>query len=110
MREITLPMPPSMNALYRHAGHVVYKTELARTWEKDAGILLSTQWKEKCKEGAVMLVVDLFLKRDRDIDNSLKVLLDLMQGKVYENDKQINHLTIRKLEDKSDPRVVIQVL
>lgn len=111
MKEITLPVPPSVNAMYRHVGHTVYKTDTAKVWEKDARTLLSTQWKEKPKLGAVTLVIDLCLKTIAgDIDNRLKALLDVMQGKVYENDKQIIHLTIRKLKDAKNPRVIIQVI
>ena len=110
MKEITLPLPPSVNAMYRHAGHMVYKTADAKQWEKDAMLLLNTQWKEKPKLGAVTLVVDLFMKTlAGDIDNRLKALLDIMQGKVYVNDKQINHLTIRKFKYAKNPRVIVQV-
>lgn len=44
-------------------------------------------------------------KRKRDIDNYNKILLDAMEGIVYEDDSQIIEMTTKKFYDKERPRV-----
>jgi len=44
-----------------------------------------------------------------DIDNSLKVLLDALQGHVYNDDAQIVELHAYRYDDKRDPRVEVDV-
>lgn len=48
--------------------------------------------------------------RKRDIDAYLKILLDSMEGIVYENDNQIVELHCFKEVDIKNPRTVIQIL
>jgi crossover junction endodeoxyribonuclease RusA len=100
---LVLPLPPSVNALYRHHGHITYKTKVAKDWIKECLKLVKVK---KPMQGRVDLSVNLYLKRDRDIDNSLKCLLDLIQeAKIIENDSQIYSLLVIKDFDKLQPRV-----
>ena len=46
-------------------------------------------------------------KHKRDIDNYAKLVLDSMEGIVYEDDKQIKRITIEKFYDKKSPRTEI---
>ena len=46
-------------------------------------------------------------KHKRDIDNYAKLVLDSMEGIVYEDDKQIKRITIEKFYDKESPRTEI---
>jgi len=48
-------------------------------------------------------------KRERDIDNFSKLLLDALTGIVYEDDSQIVSLTITKAYDKENPRVDVEI-
>ncbi|MCK5017767.1 MAG: RusA family crossover junction endodeoxyribonuclease [Candidatus Peribacteraceae bacterium] len=46
-------------------------------------------------------------RHKRDIDNYAKLILDSMEGIVYEDDKQIKKITIEKFYDKENPRIEI---
>lgn len=109
----TLPVPPSVNRIYgvTHDGkYQVYKKRDVKSWEWDAGWQIRKQKKGKMLEGRITMAIHFFYSRDRDIDNGLKVLLDLMQHlRVYENDKQIVFLTVAKSQDTKNPRVEIGV-
>ena len=48
-------------------------------------------------------------KRRRDIDAHLKILLDAMEGIVYDNDNQIFEMHVTKNYDKENPRVEITI-
>jgi Holliday junction resolvase RusA-like endonuclease len=49
--------------------------------------------------------------RDRDIDNSLKILLDSFNGVIYKDDKQVIELNIRKIKitKKLDIKSIIKI-
>lgn len=47
--------------------------------------------------------------RRRDLDNCLKVVLDALQGYLYENDDQIVEIHARRFDDKHNPRVEISI-
>lgn len=49
-------------------------------------------------------------KRVRDLDNHLKIVFDALTGVVWEDDKQIQEMTIRKDYDKENPRVELDVV
>ena len=49
-------------------------------------------------------------KRKRDVDAYIKILLDSMEGIVYENDNQINELHAYKEYDKGNARTIVQIL
>lgn len=53
------------------------------------------------------LTMDVFFSSDRpDIDNSVKVILDMLQSsKVIKNDRLCSELHVRKLIDKKNPRI-----
>ena len=48
-------------------------------------------------------------RKSGDLDGRLKVLLDAMQGSVYENDSQIVELHAFRSEDKLNPRMEVHV-
>jgi Holliday junction resolvase RusA-like endonuclease len=57
-------------------------------------------------EGEVRLDIWIYYSTQRpDLDESL--ILDLLQGKVYANDRQVRERHVYHLTDKYDPRVVI---
>ena len=92
--KLILPIPPSVNEMYRHHGHITYKTKIAKDWIKECLKLIKVR---KPYKGSVDLSVNFYFKRDRDIDNSLKALLDLLQeASVIENDSQVFSMVITK--------------
>ena len=48
--------------------------------------------------------------RKRDVDAYIKILLDAMEGIVYENDNQISELHVYRHVDKKNPRTEIEVV
>ena len=69
-------------------------------------------WRFPVATGNVNLKIDLYFgtKRKCDIDNFNKLVLDSLTGIVYEDDSQIQELTLRKFYDKENPRVVVSFL
>lgn len=77
---ITLPFPPSINALYRAVGGRSILSEKYRKWKSEAGLTLISQRPRKMP-GKVAVSVELCApdKRRRDADNAgTKALLDLL--------------------------------
>lgn len=107
---ITLPLPPSINATYKRNANNFYKSNEAKAWEEEAGYILMQYRPQKPLLGALFCQIDLFLKRDRDVDGSNKLVIDLLEKmKFFENDSQIEHLNIKKFVDKKNPRLEIQI-
>lgn len=115
MLRITLPYPPSVNRYWRHVGSRVLVSKGGREYRSIVNDIMQRQ---KVKKHDGELIVDIRLipadRRRRDVDNSLKALLDAMQaGGAYDDDSQIVRLTVEKFEPESDvPRseVVIRHL
>lgn len=106
--KLTLPMSPSVNEMYRHHGHITYKTKVAKDWIK---VCLKSIRKRRTITGHVDISAYFYFKRDRDIDNGLKALLDVLQeAKVIANDSQVYSLVCTKDFDKENPRVEVTVL
>lgn len=66
------------------------------------------QWQGEPLEGPVTLIAYIYYpSRRQDLDESL--LMDLLQGIAYHNDRQIECKVIRRGLDKVHPRVELQV-
>ena len=84
MSEITLPLPPSVNALYRNRkkdgkGRGRIKTERYNTWLNAAGWELNQQKPPKVKGNYILwLYCERPDKRRRDLGNLLKAMEDLL--------------------------------
>ena len=78
----------------------------ALAWE------IASEWQNEPLSTPVTLNILQYFgdKRKRDIDAYIKVLLDSMEGIVYENDNQVNEMHVYKEYDKENPRVIVQVL
>lgn len=101
---LELPVPPSVNAIWRSARNgKVFKTHKARNYQNAAKLsarsALEAAWNDgeiplTGKVGINIIYVASETSRNRDIDNMLKLILDSLQGVVYENDSQVNHISI----------------
>ena len=97
MTELLLPWPPSLNQCYRtHNGRVLISKSGRQYRELIANLAMINQWP---KFGTVRLRVEIEAyppdKRNRDLDNLFKILLDsLEKAGIYSDDNQIDDLQI----------------
>ena len=109
MYRLVLDYPPLLNTLYRTANGRVYKSSAAKDYADAVG------WKaraEGCEPlaGPIVLSVDVYRPRKAgDIDAPLKLLLDCLQGHLYNNDAQIVEIHARRFDDKEHPRIEVTV-
>lgn len=103
---VSLPLPPPLNSVYRMGRGSYYKSTAAKDFTQLCGVLLA-RYKTIEKEQNIGISLKFSLKRDADIDSRLKVLLDSMQGFLYENDSQIIELVVSKEKTKGEPSVEV---
>ena len=113
-KRITLTGSPlSTNHIYRRAryGGMYMTTEgkaLKEKWAWEA----KSQWKLPIiKATSISLSALIFWgdKRKRDLDNANKLMIDSLTGIVYEDDKLIDELIVRREYDKKNPRVEVVI-
>jgi Holliday junction resolvase RusA-like endonuclease len=70
-----------------------------------------SQWKGKPIAGEVELSIYFYFKTKhrRDLDNQNKLVLDALNGIVYEDDSQIDALHLYRYFDAKNPRIEITV-
>ena len=106
--KITFPMPPTDNLIYRTNPHGrgLYMTKEAKQWKIDAG-WIAKEAKVKYTEKPVIIgEIHFYLKRDRDIQGSLKLWFDSLEGIYYKNDSQVIQFgPVYKHKDKDNPRM-----
>ncbi len=98
--EFELPWPPSVNHYYRHVGPRVLISRDGRRYREKVVSLFKFEPVEK-RTGNVELHIELYPpdNRRRDVDNSLKCLLDTFtHAGLYNDDSQICKLTVIKRE------------
>lgn len=106
---ITLPYPPSANRYWRNfRGRMVVSAE-AKAFKVQAALIAKLAGAQMIA-GAVSMLVDIYRPARRgDLDNTLKVTIDALQGIFYENDSQIVEIHARLHDDKRNPRAVVCV-
>jgi Holliday junction resolvase RusA-like endonuclease len=94
---LSLPVPPSVNALYRNVprrGRV--KTRAYRQWLNSAGWEIQLQ-RQGCIGAGFEVEITLPLKTRGDIDNRVKPTLDaLTKFGVIRDDRDCRSITVRK--------------
>ena len=103
-------MSPSVNAMYRRSPgtYGMYKTIEAKNWIKEC---LKIIGKPTLLTGEVAVDVDFYFKRESDLDNRLKALLDVIQeAGIIKNDSQVYRIIARKNSDKKNPRIEASVV
>lgn len=92
----TAPYPPSVNRIWRRAGHVTYKTREAKDYTdalQGAFLQCYGAMPSRLLEGPLKVTLSLYRPQKRgDIDNPTKGCLDSMNGFIYEDDSQIIEL------------------
>jgi len=107
--KITLELPPTDNHLYLQRGKMRFMTRQGKEWKEIAQLLSKQIWKQELLEGELLADIVFYLKRDRDIQGSTKLLLDTFQEIVYNNDNQLTHINLHKMMDKENPRVELTI-
>lgn len=65
----------------------------------------------KGKEKNVVCEITVFEKDNRrDVDATIKIILDVLNGKLWEDDSQIWRMSIRQFVDKQNPRVEVNCI
>lgn len=101
----TLPLPPSVNRMYRRGRHGIHLSNDARAWKQAAHIAALQVFPEPLT-GEIVVVWDFYMADGRsDASNRIKALEDALQGAAYFNDRQIVSGTYNKLRDANNPRV-----
>lgn len=107
--KLSLPYPPSANRLWRNwRGRMVLSTE-GRAYKQGVKLRALTQG---CRplEGPVVVSVTAYRpRRIGDLDNALKALLDALKGVAFVDDDQVVEIHAMRLDDKADPRVVVEI-
>lgn len=107
--KLTLPYPPSLNNLYSTGKHGKrFLTAKGRNYKSVVGKIAENAQK---LDGEIKLTVDVFRPAKRgDLDNTLKILQDSLEGICYHNDRQVVEIHARRFDDKNNPRAEIEII
>jgi Holliday junction resolvase RusA-like endonuclease len=100
MISFTLPVPPSANALftYRAGSRQRIKTDAYRLWIIAAGWAISRASTGILLYAPAAVEITLPFNRQRDIDNAIKPLLDLLvRHLIVKDDRWIDDLRVRRV-------------
>ena len=104
--KITFPLPPTDNHTYGQRGKCRFMYKEAVDWKINAGRIAKSAKIIYTEDPVVFGEIHFYLKRDRDIQGSLKLLFDALEGVYYKNDKQIIEFgPVYKYKSRNDPRV-----
>lgn len=112
---ILLGEPKSTSHVYQYTCRgrfaCMYMTKKGKDVKESYQWQIKSQWKDKplTENLKVSLVLYFGTKRKQDIDNFNKLALDACTGTVWEDDSQIQEMTIRKEYDKENPRIELSI-
>jgi crossover junction endodeoxyribonuclease RusA len=109
--EFELPLPPSVNRLWRNIGNRTILSREARVYRQTVKSILQC---ERIETLVGPIAVDILVfppdRRRRDIDNFPKALLDSLQhAGVFVDDSQIERMSIERREVIPNGRVIVKV-
>ena len=104
---ITLPYCPSANTYWRMVKGRMILSAAARAYRLEVARILAGHVPVS---GDIEITVDVYRPiRSGDLDGRLKQLLDALQGHLYHDDKQIVRINAARYDDKTNPRIEVQV-
>lgn len=132
---LVLPMPPSANRYWRHftpKGHkraITVLSDEAKRFKSDVAAIAAQSGIRKPLQGRVGVAYTLIPQRPKDwakrartdpegwadsircidLDNSLKVLMDSLNGVVIEDDKWARRFEIERGEPEDEAKVIVTV-
>ena len=106
----TKPIPLNQKFFISRGRNILSKKY--RETKEALALETKSQWKGAPLKAKLTVNIVLYFgdKRHRDIDAYLKILLDSMEGIVYEDDEQIVELHVFKEYSKADPRTEVGIL
>jgi Holliday junction resolvase RusA-like endonuclease len=113
MRTFSMSIPGRPKTWDRTAGSGRRNTKAYTQWKKDVALSALCDGARSWGKVFVVLRVTVYLK-DRsgmgDVDNYAKGIQDALEGIIYDNDRQVCHLDVRRYTRGVDkPRVDIKV-
>ena len=107
MITLTLPLAPSVNALWRVTGSRMYKTKVYKDWLEEAGWMVKQQTKQTIEGEYVLHIRAQKNNKRRDLDNILKATSDLLVNlHIVEDDSQCVALAAEWAKESSAPMIV----
>lgn len=95
---LVLPVPPAANRYWRQGGGRIYKSQEARDYQTRVEEKLLAAKLTMFRQPVAVDVLWFRGRRSGDLDGRLKVILDALQGTVYENDSQIRKLSAELID------------
>jgi crossover junction endodeoxyribonuclease RusA len=111
MTELELPFPPSVNHYYRRVGPRTLISREGRRFRERVCSLLAASGVRRVA-GPLRVEIEVYPpdRRRRDIDNSMKALLDTLQhGGLYRDDSQIAKLEIERRDPVPGGRTLVRI-
>ena len=107
-----LPLAIPVNQKYYVVNGKNILSQKYRNYKKDVALIPCRVMPiPKEKEKNVVCEITVFEKDNRrDIDATVKVVLDVLNGKLWEDDSQIWRMSIRQFVDKQNPRVEVNCI
>jgi len=101
---LRLPIPPSANKYWTYGNGRVFTSPEAAEYKNE----VRTFTRCEILTGDIVLNLTVFRPRKSgDLDNYLKIMLDALQGILYENDKQVVEIHAYRDDDPEDPHVIL---
>jgi Holliday junction resolvase RusA-like endonuclease len=89
---------------------VMYQSKQVKKWEYDNFFLLKSLYKGAKILEPIKLVATFYIHRDKDLDNMLNTLQDLLQKVVIENDSQVFEIEAKKERVLENQRVYFKII
>lgn len=111
MLELTIPLPPSVNSLYRAFRGRTIMSKAGRKYRADGLAAVLSQDRRKFK-GRVAVEIKVYPadKRRFDLDNRAKGILDLMtHAGIWNDDEQVDDLRIIRMPVEKPGKAIVRI-
>ena len=108
MKKYIIPdLPPTDNLAYGQRGKIRFLKKAGKDWKYTTGLIVNSMYKNKSKEENVVFgEIHIYVKYDRDVQGSLKLFFDSLEGILYDNDRQVKKFgPVFKHKDIKNPRI-----